>query len=263
MKNTIIKYVIRIAGALCILGALAIMFFTTWVRVENVSRKDIRQFREARLNEITLVRQEMTQMIEIDRYKDDLKENDVPCTKAEIKKHTKKAEELTKTILDDQISLKELFVVSSAMPGIAENAQNLLDCTFCGKLLYNDTLDYNILSIETAVESVVNANYVFYAILIFLGLMALLGIAAAVLHVLHIAGWVKYLFAVYVLILALVFFVGIPLVSNMVLAEMNLPAKYDDLSLRVTIMPALAVLLSIVPIVLSIVFKKKEKPALT
>ena len=70
------KLLIRLAGSVCILAAVATIILTTWVQIGNVSRKDMRSLRKELSAHLEIAESNLTEAITYEEYKDDLKDND-------------------------------------------------------------------------------------------------------------------------------------------------------------------------------------------
>ena len=84
------KYVIRIVGALCILSAMALLFLLPCVQLDGVSRKELRTMREDVTGVLEQGAESLYAWLDSD-MKDDLKDYDLPSTKAGIKKRFREA----------------------------------------------------------------------------------------------------------------------------------------------------------------------------
>jgi predicted tellurium resistance membrane protein TerC len=274
------KYIIRIIGALCILGAITLLFMSPFMEITGVKRADMREFREDTEKLLEGVSQTIQDRVSYDEdFEDDLKDNNFPSKKSAIKKRFKEVEELATELLNDKISIHELAVISAKAPGIVKDVGNLLN-TKGGDYVINAITQNAMEQVreenpdayfgdeeireykknmqadaEDAVALLSALSIAFIGLAVLLALIVLLAVISAVTHVCNKKRGLKYVVLVIMLILVIGGTVAGPLVSNLV----ELQKPFDDAGLQMAIMPYVALALMFVPIVLDIIFERKNK----
>ncbi len=272
------KYLIRCIGALCILGAVATLFFPAWIQIDGIRRKD---FRELQDNFATVITAEEELLLgNLDAWKEDLKDNDLPYKKTDLKNWLRDIQSILKDGLDNHISLKELTVLFWKAPGLLKDAKNLTQTdhvledavTLAVSYFYPDSI-YTSRSISRfekhLIDSLEDASEYFglirlgcYCAIVLSVLLALFSVFAAVGHVCNKCRWGKYVLLGISLILAVGGYVGLPMLSQL-LQDLFTGVQYlEDMTLRANVIPVLSVILLLVPVVLDIVTKIAQKKAL-
>lgn len=277
------KYLIRVIGALCILGAAALMFLTPWATMDGIARKDLRKNREDISNFLECARKNYVDLLDDEDFKDDMKDADLPSSNSKAKALFRKIENISTNLLDNEISLMEVMKLSWNFPGILKTAENLADSgsaeTFFACTTY-DYYDYSysytreegmrygymnaedyIDGIEEASDALSGVSVLFYAVAGVFGLILLLAVLAAATHILNKFRWVKYLFLAFLVLLVAGSCVLFPMVSEVLGDSLeSLPTlSGETLSLSIAVTPFIAVALMIVPIVLDIKFERKKQ----
>ena len=273
------KILVRIVGALCILGAAALMFLPTWFTVEDMNRKEFRKVRNDACGMIDRVEDIFVECIEDDDFKDTLSDSGLPAVRSKLKSRFKEIKSLCNELLNNEVSLKEITQTSFMVPGLLEDIENLAyaDSDVSNTFFYNaaayavyegsdpypDADGSYVLELsenmrDSAVE-VVDAlsgvSFLFVVLgCIFAGIL-LLAVISAVTHVCNKGRWVKYLFLAVLVILVAGSCVAMSMVSPM-LADMG--PIFKDASLRMGITPFLAVAVMFIPIVLDIIYERKS-----
>lgn len=274
------KYIIRIIGALCILGAITLLFMSPFMEITGVKRSDMRELREDTEELLEGVSQMIQDRVSYDEdFEDDLKDNDFPYKKSAIKKRFKEVEGLATELLNDKISIYELAVIAAKAPGIVKDVGNLLN-TDGGDYVISaitqnamekvreenpdayfddeDILEYKKnmkADAEDAVALLSALSIAFIGLVVLLALIVLLAVISAVTHVCNKKRGLKYVVLVIMLILVIGGTVAGPLVSKLV----DLQKPFDDAGLQMAIMPYVALVLMFVPVVLDIIFERKNK----
>ena len=274
------KYIIRIIGALCILGAITMLFLTPFMEITGVKRSDLREFREDTEALLEDVSETIQNRVSYDEdFEDDLKDNDFPYKKSAIKKRFKEVEDLAAELLNNKISIHELLVISAKAPGIVKDVGNLLNTD--GAVYVIEAITQNAMEqvqeenpdayfddddireykknlqadAEDAVAVLGALSIAFIGLVVVLALIVLLAVISAVTHVCNKKRGLKYIVLVIMLILVVGGTVAGPLVSNMV----ELQEPFDDAGLKMAFLPYVALALMFVPVVLDIIFERKNK----
>ncbi len=268
------KYLFRCIGALCILASVASLFFPAWIQIDGIRRKD---FRELQDTVGAVVAQEEAWLTEnLEDYKEDLKDNDLPYKKSGLKTWFRDINSILNDGLDDKISLKELTVLIWKAPGFLKDAENLVETDHVledGVSLavnhFYPGSDYTLKSIHrferTLTDGLEDATGYFglismgcYCAIVLSVLLALFAVFSAVGHVCNKYRWGKYVLLGISVILTVGGYVGLPMLSGL-LQEFFTGVKYlEDIELRANLFPVLSVVLLLAPVVLDIVSKPKK-----
>lgn len=274
------KLIVRIAGSICILAALALAIFPAWVQVGGVDREDTRDLKKAMTRtkededgEKGLLPQLKDFLIEAvdsddetvrEAAKEDLKNYDLPATKNAIKKRFDKHTETAELIFQDQFSAIDLINLSMNIPSFAEDTANMAE------MLTADSEGDEVLdTIADITDGIKDADFVFIAIIAYLAIFVLLGVGAAVANAFGKLRALKYIFFILLLISVLVVCIGLPMATEALLAEIDLngdPRIADvsiedyisELTLTGTAVPYISALLALAPIILNIATKDKQ-----
>lgn len=280
------KYLIRIIGALCILGSVALMFMPGWLELKGISRRDLRDIRSDVDGICTTVTDRMVALVEMDDdFKDELKDCDLPYTKGKIKARLREIGDLAEELLNETISLQELLILACKAPGILEDAENLLDSD-AAEILFTDVAKYilyegsqaeyspydgyNWKLIDTNAEHFMNSAedvldglsvfmFVFILLTSVLILIIALAVISAVTHICNKGRWLKYLYFVLLLGLVVGTCVALPAVSELLAEPLETMPAFEDMTINIMFTPFVAVALMIVPIILDIIFERKKK----
>ena len=282
------KYLIRSVGALCILCAAAVMFMSSWVQIEGVQRRDLRDMRDDLQGVYTAVSDTFTQQVEDNKdFKEELKDYDLPYTRSKIKAQFSTLEELTDALLDREISYQDLLMLSVKAPGLIKLASNLADSR-CFEVFSSAAAEYilfegsqaitNVNSVEErnaalqsgadqieemtqdTVDALSEMSALFVLLTVLLILILVLAVASAATHICNKARWLKYIFLVILVVMVVGSCVALPMVSDLIADSMDAASPLAELSLTISVMPFVSVALMIVPIILDIIYEhKKEK----
>ena len=138
------KYIIRIIGALCIIGAVAAMFLLSWFKIDGIKRSDLRNLRDDTCGVIKYVGDSFVEKVSVDdNFSEELKDNDLPSSRSAVKKQFREIGDLLEGLLDENISLQEVLTLSIKAPGIIEDAENLVDSSV-GASLISVVTDYQV-----------------------------------------------------------------------------------------------------------------------
>lgn len=282
------KYLIRIVGALCLLGAAALMFMPAWLQIKDIPRRDLRDLREDVSGICTAVSDRFIMNANRDDdFKEELKDYGLPYTRGKINSRFATIEDLAKSILDCDISLQELLVLGIEAPGLIKDATNMIDSRDVSAVFYGSTVQYilfegtqaitedydddienqiieeNIENLENATEDVVEVlsdiSFLFAVLAGVLILILALAVASAITHVCNKTRWLKYIFLTVLVLLVVGSCLAVPMASEMIAGSMDAASAYADVSLRMTATPFISVALMIVPIILDIVYERKKK----
>lgn len=255
------KLLIRLAGALFILASLAALILPTCIKVEEVSKKDFRECREEVTADLQTIENRLVAGLEWNNspLKDDLKDNDLPSTKSSIKKRMKDAESLAKELVNPELSLKEVLSITGKAPKYIKDTENFLDTTYCADYVFevSELMAYE--HIEDAVDGISSLRGVFVVITAFFVIFAALGVASAVTHCFNKVRYLKYIFLVFLILIVVGMSVAVPALNDVLQDEVELERRFQDMTLRVTVMPYISVALMIIPVVLDIIFERKNK----
>ena len=264
------KYLIRFMGSLCILIALVLMVYTPIIQVEGVRSKDLRSVYK-KVEEVSNLEEKWLLNVAGDldaAEKYDLEDNNLPNTKIEIKAWFEKLNTITKKVFDREITLREVVVLIWNIPGIAKDAGNLMNTEYIldGAINLMVKHDPRTFGAETLRRNMENAEDCFGVIRIFgyvaIGMVVLLGLLALDAMIGNLRNkvrWGKYVLLLIVMVFAVTGYVGMPMLSEqlrMVFAGVDM---LQNLELRMTGFPILAIILLIVPIALDVWNKKREK----
>ena len=256
------KILTRVIGSLCIIAILMLFFFTAWVQVDGVKTKDMKDCRNQLLEQLHNVQNRLTSGIEYEYIKDDLDDNDLPKTKAAIKKRINETENVVKKLIDDEIFFGEIVIVAVKAPGYVTETNRLFDTKHCAGLAFNDSRDF--IKRDT-VEGIASeaADFVGVCYLVVGGFVVfvLLGCAASILNIFDKLSFVKYIFAALALMFILAVCIGIPILSNFIQNEILLAWPFENMSLKVSAAPYLTLLFVAAIIGLDVVanIEKKKK----
>ena len=275
------KILIRIIGALCILGAAAVMFFPSWFTVEDVSKKDFRAVRNDVSGIIDKASDSFIRSIDTsEQFRNELEDNDLPDTRRKIRARFREIEEMTTELLDAQVSMREITKMAFMMPGLLKDTENLLASSVSDSF-FSIAANYAVYEgeeqdpnadaayvsnratemknmAEDLVDSLagVSAFSIVFGILIIFFL--LLGVVSAVMHVFNKCRWLKHVFLEILIFLVAVSCILIPIVSGTLSDALDAMPKFQDASLYISLTPFVAVALALVPIVLDIIFEGKK-----
>ena len=244
------KLLIRILGSIFILAALFVMFIPTWIQIDGISRRDMRDMRAEMLADVSRAEEVVLRYIGNDDYKESLQDCDLPSTKSAVKKRIKETETLLKETVNEDISLQELLNLSLKLPGYITDCENLTEFPYLPQII-EDTAEF-----EDTIDSLSDIKMVFYVIGAAFIILILLGVASAITHSLHHARFVKYIFLALLVIVVLGFTVGASLLSDFMIDTFEMPEQAEDMTAQVTVMPYVALILAFVPVILDIIFER-------
>ena len=253
------KILIRILGALCILGAIFIMFSTSWVKIDGIKRSEIKEFRSIISDDLEMTQSVLLELSEDEDGKDDLQDNDLPYTKGKIKSRIKTVDNLTQSLLDLEISFQDITTLSFTAPGLINDLDNFLSTEYASDIIFEESQLVVAEDIEDTLESVEDFSLLFYLIGALIVLLVVLGIASAVTHCLNRARFIKYIYLAFVILLVVGLCVTLPMITEIIQSEGTLTEGSEDMALAITPMPFISAALMVVPIVLDIIFERKNK----
>ena len=254
------KILIRILGALFLLGAVFIMFATPWLQINDIKKKDLREFRELINAELDMTQETLTEMVEYDEdYEYDLKDNDLPSQKGAIKRRIKDVRSLMESLLDAKISLQDVTLLSFKAPGLIEDTDNFLATEYAAEVIFEQSELVVAEDVEDPLDSVGDFAMVFYLVGACVVLLVVLGVVSAVCHCLNKARFIKYIYIAFMVLLVVGLCVALPMISDIIQNEGTLTEGAEDVTIGITAMPFIAVVLTFVPVVLDIIFERKNK----
>lgn len=256
------KILIRIVGSLCILASLAVLFLVPSVKLEDVSRKDLRTYRKTLTGDLELVQETLlytlSDYLSKDDLQDDLQDCDLPSSKTQIKNRFSETKNLLTKLLDEEISLKELMDLSMKAPRYIDDTENLLETNYAAELIFETSEIVYIEDVEDVIEVADDLKMLFWGILIFFFSVIAFGVVAAVTHSLPWLRFIKYFFLFMLVLTVVIISVGVPLLNELIQDEFTLAEELEDMTLAASILPYTAILLAIVPVVLDIIFERKK-----
>lgn len=253
------KIIIRIIGALCIFGALAILFCSPWVRLKNVSNRELRNIRQELTGDIALVRDKVTEQLADPKFRDELRDHGLPGTKAGVKKGAREVSALIEELLNDRVSFGELVQVSAKAPGYIRDVENLLDTRNCGEAVFEASEYVYYDDAEELIDTVSDYVFLLYIVTGFFVLVGLFGCAGAITHCFGKVKWLKYSFLGILAVLVVGVAIAVHFASGLIPDMFELPKEFQKLSLQITPFPLFALVLGVMPVVLEAVFDR-EKP---
>ena len=258
------KIFVRIAGSLCVVAVLIMFFFTTWVQIEGVKARDMRNFRKQLTGQLEDIQDRLTSALQYEHIKDDLRDNDLPRTKTGIKNRIGETKDILKELIDDKVSFGELFLVATKGPGYIAETERLLESTYCTDVIFYEGID--VVEMETVQQIADEAEQyvgVFYLVTIGLVIFVLLGCASVVVNIFGKLNVLKYVFLIIAVVVIFAVSIGIPYLSSFIQNELPLPSEIMDISLGVTAAPYITLFFVVAIIALDIVAivqkKKKEE----
>lgn len=274
------KYLIRVVGSLCILAAIALLFMAPLIQVDNVKSRDMRAMRNTMSDVFEYIEDSMLDGIEDEDFQGELEDCDLPHTKGSVKKHLRKAEDLTKRLIDDSVSIQELLILSLDTPALVTDLQNILQSDALASFVFHrvaftlaqadETVAFEDVDMpayteqlldltEDTLDEVGDAASLLYVLAAVIILFLLLAIVAAVTHICNKGRWVKYLLLVLVLLIVVGTCLLTPILSDVMGEVMADTDGWDEISLRIAAAPFFSVILMIAPIVLDIIFERKKE----
>lgn len=281
------KYLIRAVGALCILGSLALIFLTGFISLDGIKSRHWRELRSDTQNMCKAVEKRFLFDLKYSElFEDELDDCDLPHTRSKLKSRFREIDDMTDIVLSDRIALKDVLVLSIKAPELVENIegimdssiisdaffssvagyvvekqsrQGIIDCDPYDRDIINATAEMYLEDSEESVEMISELSFVFVLLTAALLMFIALGIISATTHMFNKVRWIKYLYLAFLTILVVGFCVAAPLVSDLIVdSAVNMPAL-EDLVLTITVTPFISVVLAIVPVVLDIIFERKNK----
>lgn len=276
------KLLLRFVGAICILGALALMFLPNWFLIEDADRREVRALRSDISGMLGAASDAFVEQTSDDFFRSELKDYDLPHTRSSIRNRFEQYANMVDSLMEQSISLKKLLHVSLQAPGMIQDASNLSD-SFCAETFYQSTAKYVLFEGTRAytgsdqvttqdvektarllktnstplIETLAEFRSCFYLAAALLILIFLLGIAATVGHICNKGRWLKYLFLVIQLALVAGSCIAIPMVAELLTDTASTLPAFADASLKITSTPFLAIGLLIIPILLDITCERK------
>ena len=256
------KLFIRIAGSVCVLAALAVMLFPTWVQIDGISRKDVRTTRNGLVTGLEYAETTLLRALDgeyADRYQDDLKDNDLPSRKSQIKKSFRETETLIKELVNTEISLREALWVAVEAPGYIKNTENFLSTDYCASTVFSVFEQPEVYQefVQDMVDEASAYTGIMIVAVILLIMLIALGCAVAVTYSMDRLRFLKYIFISALAVMVVGLLIALPIITEIV-QDVSDPMM-EEMKLTVTAMPFMSVLLAAVPVVLDIIFKRKKQ----
>lgn len=281
------KYLIRTAGALCILGSLALIFMASFISLDGVKSRQWRELRKDTENMCQAVENRFLDELEYsDIFEDELDDCDLPHTRSKLKSRFKDVENMLDTVMDDSIAMKDVLVLSTKAPMLVESMEEIVESDIVSETFFSAvaeyvvnkqiaqgiidygsdyldiidaTTDMYIEDSEDTVDMISELSSVFVLLTVALLFFICLGVVAAVTHMFNKVRWIKYLYIAFLIALVVGFCIAAPLVSDLIVDNTAGVPALEDLTLKITVAPFISVVLAIVPVVLDIVFERKNK----
>lgn len=268
---------IRLVGALCIIGSVVMLFLSPWVQLDGLKRKEKSAVTDVLSEVYDGVEEGAVTLVEdIDEISKALKKADLPYKEKAVKTMVRGITDPLKAVFDEGVSLQGIFSLSWAFPEVAEWMGVTMDVMLDNAAAIGPAEEVTevLEDIQDALETPVSIVRV--VVIVFLAL-AVLTLLSAVCHMCNRVRWVKYLLLVLVMALVIGSYVAVPIASDSMndaiedavdsLQEsLNLPAEVmaavltlENLELTMGLMPALGAVLLLVPVLLDIIFEGKRK----
>jgi len=278
------KYLIRAIGALCILAAIAVLFLTTTVNVDGIKRADLKELRTDAQEILDTTSEQIAFFaLQNDSFKEDLKDNGFPSTSSAIKKPFREINDLSKSLLDESVTLKEVLTISIKAPGLIKKANNLFESKGSDvlvdvitahtiekqleedpEIVFTDEAvqEFKTSFKENAQDAIQTLSTYSFAIVALTGLLILiiaLAVLSAALHICNKGRWVKYILLAIVFIIVVGGTVATLMSADLIKNAVGENGTFGNLTLRMGVMPYIALVLMFVPMVLDIIFERKFK----
>lgn len=252
------KTIFRILGVVCILGALATTLFPSWVQMDGIKTKDLREVRNVTIEDLEGVEDYIIE--EIDTYKEEFKDNDLPSTKGGIKKEFKETKTILENLMDKNISLEEIFSLAIKAPSFIKNTENFLNVrkSYLSLIFDQSKITYKS-NVEDFLETISEYVFIIWIVISAFVVLFCLATAAVITQSINKMKFFKYIFFGYLLVLVVGICVAIPLISENVISALDLSKVFEDISLKITAMPFIALVLASAPIVFDLIFNRKSK----
>lgn len=271
---------------MCILAAIALLFMTPLIKINDVSSRDFRTLRNITFDACEGIEENILAYLEKgdEDFQEELKDNDLPYTKGTVKRRVGELENIAKDLLNDSVSMQELLILSCKAPGIVTDLKNILQTNQLSNLTFHAfasalaaadeeliTPDFDLnsceellqTSAEDAVDAIGSLVYLTYVLAGLIILFLALAVLAACTHICNKGRWVKYLLLALVLLIIVGVFIATPALSNVVGGAfrdgMNMFEGWADIRLSIAITPFFSVALLVIPIVLDIIFERKKE----
>lgn len=265
------KYIIRFIGSICILAAVALLFFSPIVEIDGVKNKDFQtmysQFEKVSTQQgdwlISAVEQSNSSV------KEELREYDLPYRKSELKTWFRNINGLVKETLNRSITLEEVFNLVWNVPGLVEDLENLvqtdslLEKGINGMVISYDEEAFDIYEILEKAEGYFDViRRASYLVIGLFAVLTLLVVAAVIGNMLNKGRGIKYAVLVIVTAMTVGCYIGVPSLSTLLSEAVSEIEPFGDMKLYTTAVPILACVLLIIPAVLDFWNKKRAEQAL-
>lgn len=275
------KYLIRIVGALCILGAIALMLMPAWLILDDIGHRELRNLRSDIDDLCSNTEELVLERITWDEdFKDELRDYDLPYSRGSIKGKFQDIKALTDELLNDTVSIQEVLTLCIQMPGLVSDAENLLDSD-CGDEFFYTAAGYILEQeepyyefdreeksdaaeqlqemMEDDFDVILELSDICISVAIAIIFLFALGVASAATHICNKVRWLKYPFLGIVVGMVAGSCAVLPLASEVFIDVFGGMPAYADVTLKMGIAPFGAVALMIVPIILDIIFERKKE----
>lgn len=259
MSGTLKTVIIRAIGALCIIAALLLLVLPVSVRIDGVKSKAFKEMRNESEEDFDKMCYRMIAMLDQKGFEEELEDNDLPSTRSSIKKMFKNASSVVNGMITDEFSMYALFEVMGGLTKYVEEFGKLADIksnylnTIVEDNGYMKLRDFeDIDDADDEIKLVATVVRVFFIVL------AVICLAAVISRMFGRLAFFKYLFFILVcLIVGLL--IGVTIVASSGLVDaFHLPEAFDDITVKMTAAPFIAMALALVPIVLDLIFKNKK-----
>ena len=250
---------IRSIGSVCIILSLLLMFLPGIIKFDGVSKADLRESRKIFLADIDNIESHILRNVKL--IEEDLEDNDLPSSKSEVREYFNDMEDFVKVVLNDEISLKNVMTYSIKIPKFLSFGENLLNTAYA----YDEVMDvaesFSTEELETIVDEASSLNFIFYIIFAFFSFIIVLAVVGAITNVFNELTFLKYFYFALIIFITIVLAVCLPLISEAIADADMMAEGLEEMALRMSIIPYIALALNIVPIIIDIVLMVKNKKA--
>lgn len=255
------RILIKLFGVICILTSLILIFLPSCVTVNNISRKEFREFKTEVLGDLERVEEAVLIAFETDDFgiEEEFEDCDLPSTKGTIKKRFRETKSLLKDLMNENVSLKEVFTCAVEIPRFIEDTNNLLETDIAIQLITETSELVSVEEIEDIIDLVIPFKFVFNLITIFLCLVVVVALMAIIAQIINRMSIFKSIYLGITLSLSVALLAIIPFVSSNLAYLLSLPEYMEDISLNITAIPFISLAFALVPIILDTISYMKSK----
>lgn len=252
------KVLVRIIGAGCLVAAVFIAFTAAWLQLDNVTSSDLRTAKKSTLQDMEMVKIGFLAAYDLDpNIKAELENANLPDTKTSIKRRFSETESLLDKWFSGDISLAMVYELCGEAPRYLEDTSSLLNSNI-PDTVFGFSKNFTTLGMDEVIDEAIMYDEIFdwakIILLVFIGLGAL----AAFTQLFRPTQFVKYFFIVLLGGMAIASYVIVPSLSDEISGILFLNKDLENLGLTVTMSPLFAFVLSLVPVVLDIIFERNK-----